>query len=289
MAFPISNVVKYAPIVNFHPDEEYFPIDPMDFISKSRFRHHRVGKDEGYDKTKDKWVKTNSQETNYYDIPVDFIDKFRVWGRRNRRPHDSASGDHWNVFLQTRKKEKGVPDPDSKIPVFYYVKRTDTTEFAETARKQFNIQPEINYKIQYWWFFGYNNGPATQNHQGDWEHVTVRLDEDANIQGVYFAAHGKPKFVKKNELKFSNDHCNVYIAKGTHAAYEKAGDFPLKVLGIKVADDNTRDNGNVWNTELKLLSLRTQPWRYYAGAWGEVGELADTTGPLGPWHKKDKN
>ena len=38
----------------------------------------------------------------------------------------------------------------------------------------------------------------------------------------------------------------------------------------------------------KLAALEAQPWKNFAGAWGEVGELSHTTGPLGPWHKRHK-
>jgi hypothetical protein len=36
-----------------------------------------------------------------------------------------------------------------------------------------------------------------------------------------------------------------------------------------------------------LKPLASQPWKDYAGAWGEVGNIATTTGPLGPWHKRN--
>ena len=70
------------------------------------------------------------------------------------------------------------------------------------------------------------------------------------------------------------------MAKGSHASYHTTGTW---MAGVDVASDL----GPQWDTSRLLRSLATQPWRNYAGAWGEVGSISTTTGPLGPWHKRN--
>ena len=62
-------------IVSLHPDEEYFPMDPLDFIEKSRFRRHNKGdKDDGYSKIEGDFViGSDSHADEFYNIPVSVI------------------------------------------------------------------------------------------------------------------------------------------------------------------------------------------------------------------------
>ena len=276
---------NFAPILKLHSEEQYFPMDPVEFIKRSRFRHHKSWKkDQGFNKKNGKWETTNSKHSKYYDIPIAIINNYLKWGNgQNRRPRDSNNGDYLNVFLQVNGKPRGDHDPTGSVPVFYYCKNIDTSTFPRTVRQGENLNLEEYRLISYWWFMGYNDGPLSQNHQGDWEHVTLKIRGN-RLLGAYFSAHGEPKYVSRSKLTVKDGHLVVFCAKGSHASYEKAGEFKL-ILGFK---DCTEDGGYAWKTAQNIKSLKTQPWRNYAGAWGEVGELADTTGPLGPWLKRSK-
>ena len=152
--------------------------------------------------------------------------------------------------------------------------------FPSHLRQITGIKLEKYDLVSYWWFFGFNDGLSGQNHQGDWEHVTVKVKNNA-IVCVYFAAHNfKPKGVNYAKLKKDSGRFVVYCAKGSHASYENKG--PHLYL-----PDHTND-GYRWDTSQMLSSLKKQSWRHYAGAWGEVGTSSATTGPLGPWHKRKK-
>jgi hypothetical protein len=121
---------------------------------------------------------------------------------------------------------------------------------------------------------------ANFNHQGDWEHVTVHVRGD-RIEGVYFAAHEGGTFVSTGAgLRFVGPRPLVYMAKGSHASYHTSGSY---FGGL----DSASDSGPEWDTSRLLRPLATQPWRDFAGAWGEIGTIATTTGPLGPWHKRN--
>lgn len=267
---PWEEIVRFAPLLQMHSEEEYFPMDPVEFIRSSRFRHHRgFADDEGYQKVAQEWRENDSHHRNYYDIPIGFIDSFGVHSNgKNRRPRDSNSGDSFNIFLQPKGSPSGNRFPTGRVPVFVHAKQ-DACAGSKAA----------DYVTQYWWFFGYNDGPASQNHQGDWEHASAVI-KDGSLIGAYLAAHGKATYYDRSELEpTQGDQIVVYVAKGSHAAYPAVRDHPLQV-------DQTDAGGAQWDTSQYLLPLRDRPWKAFAGAWGEVGVFADTTGPLGPWHKR---
>lgn len=290
MAFTESQILALAPVLRLHPKEKYFPMDPMEFICRSRFRHHKGrAKDQGYSKARRKWVTGNSKSAQYYDIPVRVINRFGAWSNGdNRRPRDGNNGDSWNVFLQPKGKPKGISRPTGKVPVFYFQRRVDTSRLPAVLRKIAHIKVEKYDLVSYWWFMGYNDTPPflsfKMNHQGDWEHVSLKV-RNKKIVGVFFAAHDDPaRLVSYSKLKKSRGRVVVYCAKGTHASYERVGKFSL-AFGLK---DETRNGGHEWDLSQCVLSLKAQPWRNYAGAWGEVGTKGWTTGPLGPWHKRNR-
>jgi hypothetical protein len=266
-----SDILRFAPLIQLHSGEEYFPMDPMEFLRSSRFRHHRgFRSDQGYTKAAEEWRTNDSHHRNYYDIPVAVVDSYGPHpDGKNRRPRDDNSGDDFNVFLQPRGEPSGDRFPTGRIPVFVHAKR-DTCASSKSA----------DYVIQYWWFFGYNDGPSSQNHQGDWEHATAVVRDD-QLLGAYLAAHGRATFFDRSDLEpVQRDQVVVYVAKGSHAAYPSAG-----VHGA-FGTDLTDNGGAQWDTSQYVVPLRDRPWKRFAGAWGEVGVFADTTGPLGPWHKR---
>ncbi|MGL4881393.1 MAG: Vps62-related protein [Waterburya sp.] len=256
----------FAPRVLLHPDERYFPMDPLVFISISRFRHHLgLREDYGYNKTLKQWLQTSEKTPDYYDIPVDFINSYRLNPNgKNRRPRDTNRGEKWNVFLEADGHPSGDRDPNGTVPTFLY------------ERNEGNIRLH-----QYWFFFGYNSSRFLVlqfNHQGDWEDYTV-VTQDAQVIGAWFSAHGDRTYYNREQLEMDSDQINVYCAKGSHALYPRAGSFDT--LGT----DITASAGYSWDTSLNVQPLSLQPWRDFAGAWGDVGELSNTTGPLGAWYK----
>lgn len=260
-----QEIQQFAPVVRIHPSEEYRPMSPDVFIANSRFRHHRGWQsDQGYHRVNNAWVTTNSHDPVYYGIPTNVLAAYALHADgKNRRPRDSNCGDSYNVFLQSAGRLTGPTAPNGVVPAYYHYRRTGST-----------------HQIQYWWFCGFNDSLATFNHQGDWEHVTVHVRGD-RIVGVYFAAHEGGTFVSAGAgLRFSGERPLVYMAKGSHASYYTSGSF---FGGL----DSASDSGPEWDTSRLLRPLATQPWRDFAGAWGEIGTIATTTGPLGPWHKRN--
>jgi len=259
---------KIRIVVRLHPSENYFPMEPLDFIKKSRFRHERSGSDEGYNKNSNKFVRNNSHNSEYYDIPVNVINGYGLESSgRNRRPKDDNKGDY-NVFLEPDDNLPGDHDPNTKVSSFLYT-------------------PD-HIRLQYWLFYGYNYSNVSGlsfSHQGDWESVTLNVLNDS-IEGAWLSAHGDDKYYDKSALEIDTvdgvQTLYVYSAKGTHALYNHPGKYHI------LNSDDASAGGYDWLVTAKVSNLESQSWKDYAGAWGEVGEQAATTGPLGPWFKKIK-
>jgi hypothetical protein len=283
MGLTPKELKQFAPLLRFHPKEKYFPMDPIEFIKTSRFRHHRgAQRDQGFNVRLSKWIDGDKKSPEYYNPPITYLNAFTPWTRgENRRPLDPGSGNHWNVFLEPDGKPKGDHNPTGTIPVFYYQRNIDTSRIKKSIRDQYDIKVAKYLRVSYWWFQGFNDAPTKLfDHQGDWEHVTAIVVK-GKLSGVYFAGHeGPPRWVEKSKLTIKNNRVVVYCARGTHASYPHAGKFNS---GIDITG-----NGYEWDTGANLAALVSQPWRDYAGAWGKVGKAAWSTGPLGPWHKRHK-
>lgn len=162
-------------------------------------------------------------------------------------------------------------------------------------------------KIQYWFFYAWNDtsllggGPAVQQcgqHEGDWEHIALRLDRRALMQAqqpqefiqaiddIYFSQHHRNQHAERKyfrayapELQFENTHLKVYPGVGSHASYPAAGDYDMMTLaGMKVADHNDGKGLRLDLAQGVLLPITRQPWFGFAGRWGAV--LHDSCDPL---------
>lgn len=267
--------------VKMHSEDPYFPMHPVDYIRLSRLRRHvKGGTDYGYNKNTNTFVKGDSHSSEYYDIPLSVIMNQHTYGKyelMNLRPYDLYSIGEGEVFLQPDDHLTGDSNPNYRVPcIVHYVDKST---------------------VSYWFFFGYDYAKAVAgtisfSHQGDWECVTVNLDDNGRIKSASLSCHTGANNHPVSELEIvhgEKDELTVYCAKGSHAFYNKPGTYNLfKLFGIvDVADDQTDNMGYDWVATNCVVSLTddSQIWKYFAGAWGEVGEHAATTGPLGPWQK----
>ncbi len=164
--------------------------------------------------------------------------------------------------------------------------------------------------VTYWFFYPYNPDVclSSGSHEGDWEHVTVRVEGAGSgsprLHAMAFAAHGEPEWRRPGDLETTSDgRPVVYVAKGSHASYASAG----KQSRDWVCDDRTawaRDDGDgvLEPGESRVLDtrdrvLRTGEWQAgaldflgYSGFWGSnfpnYGVLEDLT-DLGEIHSPD--
>jgi len=255
---------KFAPIFILDEAEQYYPEDPINFIRASRFRHHRSGLmpgDQGWSKSSNEWITGNSHAEEFYDIPLSVINSYKAWANgHNRRPRDSNCGKSFNVFLEPKTHRQGVREPNGVVPCFYHSIESDQV-------------PGIVAVIKYWVFHGYSEGVAGWNHQGDWESVAIALNLSLQPAFMSFSQHNEVKRIPWAEVLKKSTRPLSYIENGTHANFHQGRQGHV--------------NGCKWDVVRKLESLEHQPWRDYAGAWGQVGNPGTdfTTGPLGPFYK----
>jgi hypothetical protein len=114
-------------------------------------------------------------------------------------------------------------------------------------------------------------------HEGDWERITLYLDESdpegSEPHSVVFYRHSTNTSRKWSAVDKDGKHPVVYCAIGSHASLPSPG------YGfIDVGDAN----GPRWRTWKDLAPVEEQPWYGFGGAWGRLGRVRESTGPLGP-------
>lgn len=159
--------------------------------------------------------------------------------------------------------------------------------------------------IQYWFFYAYNDGVSGFNHEGDWEHLNVKLDAAENVVTVYFSAHNSLNAQSPWNVTWHGTHPVAWVADGSHANYPTEGSCNGAVsegldtscwtlagnrwftwAGGKGADAGFQGAGLV-NLGERPYPMSGQQWIQYSGRWGEVGNSDDTSGPRGPAYNKN--
>src|SRR3990167_8284885 len=190
------------------------------------------------------------------------------------------------------------------------------------------LHKENHTELQYFFFHAFNGHimdcfPAAGIHEGDWEHITIRVNNKIadilptipeneyvpilkeNIIGIFFARHGHEGrwyFEENSPLENKNDgfsffentaHPIVYSGKGGHASYAAPGRqrrFVPRGLPLFVLDDYTNDVGVWWDCWRNVEILDNQPWLFFSGEWGDkASQYFSNDGPIGPLHKSYYN
>ena len=282
---------KYAPSYYFHTDEKYYSDNVDEYLSKAHMRfHYRALPDDqileqgNVNQENLAYMKHNNKDFwgNYTEEIIYSKDARDVYG---------AGG----FFLE-------IPDNyDNKDDVY----KGDIYGHRSKIYAHLFKNESGNISIQYWVFLPYNEAPSVGgvklNHEGDWEHITVRLDESYGIEKVYFASHNNEgKYYNKEELLFGNGddlikknynedegntHVIVYLALGTHASFPTSG---TQYRGWYLPNDYTSEGkclhgkGSTLNIGEKEAPLNNQKFIQYGGLWGEIGNTIISTGPKSP-------
>jgi hypothetical protein len=301
--FTTDSVGRLAPVVMVHHAEDFLPSSPKNFLDHaglafsydsgcaSDYRHRRVVNGHVH-----RWTPAeisalgdggfvaslrSSRDSGCSPLP----------GPENEfsthdltRPHqggrDDRLGDRDGWYLDlARDSRAGLPDlirGDDRL-------ETMALTYFDDGLLYTNGEPTGSAFVTYWFFYAYDNGFAVQNHEGDWENISIRLEAsgpgDWVPVEVYYARHGRSLETLAWDQAAKVDlgggrRLRVFSARGSHASYPKANRLP--------SYDDRDELGLTWPTWKRLRFLWSQGWAGYCGAWGSVGHFSDTTGPLGP-------
>lgn len=85
--------------------------------------------------------------------------------------------------------------------------------------------------LQYWYLYAYND--FFNNHEADWEMVTIVLGRDGTPEHVGYSQHLSGSSQEWSKVKKTADgHPLLYVARGSHAGYffhDPEGHFPLNL------------------------------------------------------------
>jgi hypothetical protein len=266
---PANPVAAYAPIVFLHTAEDDWPTSAERYISQSELR----------------WS---------HD---DFITQcdHTVWARGNVNTGTLGSGgythnsecDHSGPLYRSNQFTR-PRDGDSVFggaPEGFYLEPDGEFPDAFPVPVYYEYQPRSY--IRYWFFYPFSDNRESFDHQGDWEHVDVRLDAASQATHVaYFQHGGGPCILPWDQVISEGRRPLVFSGKGSHASYPRPDADGRDLAGPGGGDET--DHGPRWDTGQILVPVQGTGWYGYGGAWGVVGAdspglPADaTTGPLGP-------
>ncbi|MGH8924602.1 MAG: hypothetical protein ACRDWA_08225 [Acidimicrobiia bacterium] len=289
---PLPAPVRYAPQVYLHPGEHEFPISAADFITDSRLRwshdsgckDHAVENDDGSD--------ASYESIDHLRLGfASFADAYSHTANGSFCLHGS------DVYLanQLTRPTEGNPERVTTGEEGMFLDLRNGARHGDsslTAPVYYEYNP--GRWIIYWMFYAYNDGVSKINHEGDWEHIVVRLDSNDQATDVaYFRHNCEPQIVSWLALQ-AGDGVNFGLAEGTHPIVYSAkgahGSYPTPFSGVPCAftqSDDATISDRIWQTWNVTLDAHTEPWYGFGGAWGEIGDTAGplygvTTGPLGP-------
>jgi hypothetical protein len=125
--------------------------------------------------------------------------------------------------------------------------------------------------IEYWFLYLYND--FYDEHEADWEGVTVVLENNTPL-GATYSQHQGRKWVPWSALSTTGGHPIAYVARGSHAEYPKAGSYSIRVCwtlhGRHCAPSPRVDAANGSGPTLAPKAYDLQPFGGvgYTGSWG---------------------
>lgn len=263
----------YAPEVHFHPKEEFFPGDADAFVKGSRLL---------WDKPE---FKFGCRDEVVAAPPL--AAKLGVASQSPYRHADTVAG-FLGVGCRSKPKvtklatdatARHAPDDHHGGFVLDAI-HVSRAGMSEGAPVYYEYTPDR--WIVYWFFYPYNGwstaaGRLVERHEGDWEHIAVRLDDRDRLIATAFAQHNCP-LKPTSKASFSRTHPIVFSAQGGHASYPTNGKGGVHVLecrdglnfeGYALFDITGRKK--VWRTWKVLKDVRAEDWYGFGGSWGDIG------------------
>jgi hypothetical protein len=284
-AVGLDVIQKYAPTIYLHPYDNHHPMAVEPFLGASSMLDKSGNVLKNGLTAAD--LATYSAATNYLRFTNNV---FPTSG------NDFETGDPIVPGTASGWGQSNAPVYVKTIDNGNYIDLKFYMFYAINGFQTFQAGIIVNFKTQPY-LFDWANFAL---HQGDWEHVTVRISEDTTrLLGVFYSQHGKAVWVPNPSL--DGTHPVVYSAWDSHANFPTAdiyidtiilnspGIIPLSWL--KVANITTNTAGGTiaayhrpnpyyangiswtpWQNTSQLVVLdgnpATAPWLAFNGNWG---------------------
>jgi len=198
---------RFAPVLELHSTEPFIPIPRAAYVSRTILKQ-QVGRDEIVVKPKPTVDDLPDVEGSYLPTRgcLYYLD---VRGVEPDPPKNVTRG---YADIQRQLAREG-----NRPTVYYHVARYDDTG---------------DYGIQYWFLYIFNF--RLNEHESDWEQITVRLDADKQPTQVLYSAHEGGNIRDWDRIEKEGDHPVVYPALGSHANYFNAGKHRVQVACRRV-------------------------------------------------------
>ena len=277
-----ERVLRYAPLLRYPGDEQFFPIEPATFVEKALLRRYGWSEQVGdalWQPRRACW------ESAPFGLPAsadalgpDLNDacrliQFEARGTEagfNRRPcdarnlwHGRRAGYALELAQPMSRDLRGVP---GAAPGLLYDRYTIDTAVGPR---------EV---IAYWFFYGHHTD--AQAHEGDWEHVSLILSAVGAEPLVKFEGPAGAVTLSLEDVETAeHTHVVLYVEPGSHAMFRSADEIGAG------RDDSYRTLLRSWRLDPRRVAAMS--WSCFDGAWGRVGMGPRTTGPLGPLFRRE--
>ena len=234
-AAAVQLAAKYAPVLRFTAGERYRPLRVEDYLTRTDLR----------DGSPPGGTLSNARPT-LFSLPV------------TSTP----------TYLDIRGAQ-----PSARATTYPSIEQQ-----LEAARPRPNVYFHLAYQpasgrvaIEYWFLYLYND--FYDQHEADWEGVTVVLENDTPL-GATYSQHQGRKWVAWSALSTTGGHPIVYVARGSHAEYPKAGSYSIRVCwtlhGRHCAPSPRVDAATGSGPTLAPKAYDLQPFGGvgYTGSWG---------------------
>jgi hypothetical protein len=254
---------RFSPILRLHLGEPFIPIPRAAYVSRTQLKEQE-GRFERIVKSK---------------LGVDDLPDVAGTCLRIRA---------CTFFLDVRGAE---PDPPKRVEGSYLTIQKQLLREGAVATVYFHVtryEDTGEYAVQYWFLYLFNF--RLNEHESDWEQITVRLDSDKNPIQVLYSAHEGGNDRKWEQIEKEGEHPIVYPALGSHANYFNAGRHPVQVgcrrvigsiqrclRGRKLLVDVANGNGPRLAADGYSLSELTGP--VFVGSYGTGNYVVLTKRP----------
>lgn len=240
---------RYAPILVLREGEnQTLPANPQDFINHSELREDKSAR---FDE---------SHGTNRGPQDIEFD------GSDFANPEDSLFLD-----LDNSQRERLGRTQDNPAQLNY------ETDFTTNP-------PTVTYHV----FYAYNDGLGPQNHEGDFERITLELNPDTlEPETALYNAHEHVNVSRYNDvIDPVTGRPVVYVAAGTRAGHADVGEHGTEVPLVTeriVSNPGNRvpirslENAVIYENWSELVDVTQQDWYTSEQGndgvrWGEIGE-----------------